>query len=132
LPLIGVLGTGYWFCNAVLLRYIRHVLDVVNSAGRFDDSLFTNPGQIAVGALASIGFMIVVAILQVEEPGIPSGLTLKGALLPVAFIGVLTVGNTPSIQESSGSATYAGLIVAIYCATTLGSSLLMRRLRAKT
>ena len=129
LPLMGLLGTLYSLANAAVLQLLRTWFGLADSAGRVGESIFRDPPRLAVAVLAGIIFVFLMSFFQVDEGGIPRGLTRKAALFPVVFVGVIGIGTSPLIIASSGSVAYAAAGVFINCITTLAMSFALRHFR---
>ena len=129
LPLIGLLGALYSLANAAMFQLLRMWLGVADSAGTVGENVFRDPPRLAGAILAGIIFVFLMSFFQVDEGGIPRGLTRKAALFPVVFVGVIGIGTSPLIIASSGSVGYAAATVVIDCITTLAMSFALRHFR---
>lgn len=129
LPLIVVLGVAWWVASAWILYLVRLQMAVPDSQGLFGHNPFSEPARVLAGTVSGVIVMLWIAYLQVEDPGIPTGLTMKAAFKPVIFAAVFAFGASPIFVSTSGSVPYAVLVVATNCTTTLALSLLLRRVR---
>ncbi len=129
LPLALLFGIGQWMTNAWALYRFRVSFGLPDSGGEFNQHPYSDPERVLAGVISGIIVVLGIAHLQVEEAGIPSGLTLKRALLPVLVVAVFSFGAVPIIIGTSGSVGYAIIVVIVNSATTLIVSLILRRLR---
>ena len=102
-----------------------------DTGGAFFEHPYSDPERVLWGTISGIIVVLGVAHLQVDEPGIPSGLTLKRAFLPCAVVGAFAFGAARIIANTSGSIPYATLSVVIYVLTTVVASLGLRALRRR-
>ena len=129
LPPILLLVIIYWMSTAWVLYRLRLRMMLPDFSGAFGGHPFNDSQRVVAGVISSVIVLLFVAHLQVDDAGIPAGLTLKRAFLPV-LIPVLCVGAAyPIVLTTTDSPVYGVLVVITHSAATIIVSLVLRELR---
>lgn len=124
------LGVAYGLAHAVLLQLVRQWLGIPDLSGDVGRSYFADPSDFGLAATGGILLVWFFAFAQVNEGGIPDGLTPQAALKPVAFMAVMTLISVPRLVENHGYG-YAAAVFLVICLNTLCVSFLLRWCRRK-
>lgn len=129
LPPIILLGIIYWMSSALVLYRIRLWMMLPDFSGAFGEHPFNDGQRVVAGVISSAIVLLFVAHLQVDDAGIPAGLTLKRAFLPVLIPFMYVGAAYPIVLKSTGSAEYGALVIITHCTVTIIVSLVLRALR---